>query len=560
MLTTRFATHQKIFALFALTYVALAIIGAFRSYSPVPYWDMWDGYIQFYVRVLNSDWSVWWAQHNEHRIFLARLFFWLDLSFFDGLSWFLIIVNYTLLFIACLTFLTMWREKSGKGYNFGYLFLTAWIFSWVQNENLTWGFQSQFILAQLLPLLAFYFIHLSTNENSKKTDRNFYLAIFFGCLSIGSMANGVLALPLLTIYALVSKAKRERVGILILASIVCLFFYFYGYVAVQRHGSIMLALKNNPIDLFKYITLYIGGPFYYIGKGEAGLFFAFIAGLLFFILTLFKIKEEFSNAWKSSFNLALIFFIFYIAGTALGTGGGRLIFGIEQALSSRYMTPALMAWAALFILFSSNVLKCEKCSTIISALVLILLLPYQLKALQFNHDENFQRKVAALALEMRVKDQDQVTQIYPSLENALAITELPVKNNFSIFGTQLLKNVNEKLNSKIVLKNIGDIHTKCIGHIDEVTSIKNESNYNKIKGWVFNSITKNVPPSLWVLNGKNEIIGYVITGQSRNDVRDLIDPSALRSGFIGYISQNYSKEFISLYDPSSKCIYIEDFK
>jgi hypothetical protein len=140
----------------------LAVVGGARAYSPVPFWDMWNGYLEFFTKVSDGQWSAWWAQHNEHRIVLARIFFWLDLTLFDGQGWFLLIVNYGLLILVCFLFYIIWKEveldkeKAWIGY-----FLMAWLFLWIQNENLHWGFQSQFILAQLLPLISFYLFHLS---------------------------------------------------------------------------------------------------------------------------------------------------------------------------------------------------------------------------------------------------------------------------------------------------------------------------------------------------------------------------------------------------------------
>lgn len=76
--------------------IALAILGGARAYTPVPFWDMWEGLFNFYLLVQSGDTSVWWAQHNEHRIVLSRLLFWLDIAVFRGAGLFLIIMNYVL--------------------------------------------------------------------------------------------------------------------------------------------------------------------------------------------------------------------------------------------------------------------------------------------------------------------------------------------------------------------------------------------------------------------------------------------------------------------------------
>ena len=141
----------------AVVFLGLATIGGIRAYSPVPFWDMWDGYLNFYFTLNTGDLSAWWAQHNEHRPVLARLFFWIDLAWFHGSVWFLLVINYLLACCICLVFWLYAREASAANLNFFGFFLIAWLFSWSQEENFTWGFQSQFFLAQLLPLVGILF-------------------------------------------------------------------------------------------------------------------------------------------------------------------------------------------------------------------------------------------------------------------------------------------------------------------------------------------------------------------------------------------------------------------
>lgn len=167
---------------------------------------MWNGTLNFFMRVNEGENAAWWAQHNEHRIVLARLLFWANSKWFNGESWTLIIFNYLL---VCANVLIFWRiqrditatEKPTIVKSLLSLFIAAWLFLWVQYENLTWGFQSQFFLAQLLPLCGLYWLHKSIVEIH--TSRHFLVACGFGLASVGTMANGVLALPVMTLYALV---------------------------------------------------------------------------------------------------------------------------------------------------------------------------------------------------------------------------------------------------------------------------------------------------------------------------------------------------------------------
>ena len=176
--------------------VMTSIIGGVISFSPVPYWDMWDGYIDFYSKVLAGDYSAWWAPHNEHRIVLSRLFFWGDIRWFGGLSYSLIVINYLLAAAGCIVFVQFLNEafkplpnKSTRP--FFMCVLVGWLFCWSQHENFTVGFQSQFFMAQLLPLCAFYFIYKMSSAPEKST-QYFVIASIFGVLAAGTMANGII--------------------------------------------------------------------------------------------------------------------------------------------------------------------------------------------------------------------------------------------------------------------------------------------------------------------------------------------------------------------------------
>lgn len=90
-----FSTALPILA--ALFFAGSTIAGAVRWFSPVPYWDMWDGYVAFFLDVSKGDWSQFFAQANEHRIVFSKNLFWLDMRYFGGQSRLLIASNVALL-------------------------------------------------------------------------------------------------------------------------------------------------------------------------------------------------------------------------------------------------------------------------------------------------------------------------------------------------------------------------------------------------------------------------------------------------------------------------------
>lgn len=543
------------FAGFALWMVGLAVVGAVRTYSPVPFWDMLDGTLGFFMRLDGGN-SEWWMQHNEHRILLARLLFWADFKFFDGANWFLIAFNYFLLGGSALVFYRILRaaaatEKPATEEILLGLFLTAWLFLWTQKENMTWGFQSQFILAQLLPLCGLYWLHKSLAGIHSK--RHFLIACGFGVASAGTMANGVLALPLMTFYALVTRQNRLRTGILFSLSAAMLFLYFHDYRAPAVHGILSQALRENPAGVLQYLLRYLGGPFYFLfGKEEFGKLMMNGASLFLIGSSVGFTVKALRRPQENTLALALLFFILYIGGTALGTAGGRLIFGLDQAFASRYTTPTLMAWAALLILYSPSVLAALRTK---SAMVLLplagLALPmavFQLGAMQPDYAKVFQQKMAALALDLQVKDEKQIKTIFPDPRRALVIAKEASARNLSIFGDYPFRDIREQLGLTVQQQPL----PVCQGHLDAAEEIDGEGRLIHVYGWMFNVAGKNYPDVIRFLGSQGKVVGYGLTGQPRPDLR-AIDKKAFRAGFQGYLLANQRGKLLTLLGENPAC-------
>lgn len=544
--------QATLFFLISVFYIFAAVIGGVKGYSPVPFWDMWDGYLGFYSKILKGDWTAWWSQHNEHRIFLARIFFWLDLHFFKGLSIFLVIVNYILIGLLGYFFSKI-LAKNGTESRAPYFkfFLIAWLFSWCQRDNFIWAFESQFILAQLLPFVAFYSMYLSSikQENSKL----FVISLILGFLSVGSMANGVLALPLMFMYAISLRMNTVKVWVLAIASICTVLLYFVNFHRPNSHGSFFDVFKTDPLGIFHYITLYIGGPFYFATNSQ------FIATSFAVILILTVIYMAIVNIFfyknLSPYNLFLIYFIFYIGITALVTAGGRLVFGIDQALASRYMTPALMVWGAFFVLIEQEIFLKNKAIYkwiwIPFLLLLLIFLPYQLSAFKSQRDVNFDKELSALAVELGVIDQQRIGHIFHSAIKINEFSEMPRKNNLSVFGTPLIKDKRELINAKPDIKMEG--LRSCLGAFEGLNFIKEDERYIHVYGWVWDANRSLSLDSLLLIDDSATVKGVAIIGAKRRDLGKQLNRSALYSGFEGYLLKESLGKNLLIIDPASKC-------
>ena len=313
-----------LFTFFAGVYLILAIIGGINHYSPVPYYDMWEGYLNFYVFASAGDLNAWWDQHYEHRIILSKILFWLDLDLFKGRIIFLIIVNYLLVALIFFVFYKILKERLPNEKDkftrdiIGTVIFCL-IFSWVQEQNFTWAFQSQFFLAQLLPLSAFFLLYKAHSSESKSYSTRYYIfACLLGVVSIGTMAIGVLTLPLMIVLAVLFRMQFWRISILLLLTFLAISLYFYNYQPPPR-PPLIETLMSAPVDLLKFILLYLGSPVYFLTKS---ILLTQLSGLFLVLGTLWFVWNAVHSFSSTSLEWVLLIFLFYIGASALAAGSG----------------------------------------------------------------------------------------------------------------------------------------------------------------------------------------------------------------------------------------------
>lgn len=493
----------------ALFYAVLAILAGTHGYSPVPFWDMWDGTLGFYLRQ-QSDLSAWWAQHNEHRIILARLLFFIDLKYFGGHAVFLLVVNYIL---AIITFgLLAWcamriipSPPAAMGVVAVVILSLALL--WTQENNLTWGFQSQFFLAQLLPLASLLSLWRSS-RSSRWRNAWFAFALLLAVLAAGSMANGLLATWLLLAGCIFGRQGSKRIALVAVAAIVVTGLYFHGYVSPGSHGSLSNTLRDSPRGVVWFLFAYLGSPFAHLAEGKPNLYAAVGCGAIITLLAIYLAGRALVRKRNNvDLELTLSLFLGYLGTSAFAVAGSRIVFGLESAVASRYTTPALLVIASVMILGVARLsvrFRWARGQSAAALLIIpLLFLPLQWNAVKHNALADFEKTTAAMALEMGARDDEQILWTYPDSPRALEIARDASAQDLSIFASTWLKGARESLGHVY-----GKVPTKSCGVVPPVTkALPGSEGWSRMQGGLVDTYLGDGLSALYLLDEHGTIIG-----------------------------------------------------
>jgi hypothetical protein len=510
-------------------FAGLAVYGTWLNYTPVPFWDMWNGQLLFNFRVeAGEGWPAWWELHNEHRLVIPKAIFWLDGQLFNNSLTLLFSLNVALATcnFACFAWLATRLLPGDQNRAARYLLvgvLGALCFSWLQVDNFLWAFQSQFFLSYLLPLISFI---LLAQYSHRRQALFFWAAATLGILSAGTMANGLLASVVLVPLAVALRLGWTHVGILTAVAALVWQMYFSSPTEVISSPSLGTLIQTQPMLLLEYLLTYLGGPWFFM-LGSESLLPAQIAGAVLIAGCIFLTWKTW-QASSSPLQWALLGFLLFIGGTALGTASGRLAIGLEQSLSSRYLTPQLLAWAALITLAASHV-KSTRWSLAPLALIPLLLLPYQLNAATVL-PQTFNRLVAALALQMGAKDEEYFAQVYFDLEKLQHIAAMAKERETSVFAYPLIADAEHWFGQKPSLPDT----PVCQGNLDITTPLKGSA-MPRVQGWIFETSSQTAPRQVLLLAENGEVIGFALSGQPRPDTRHFTDEAFSSTGYVGYV-------------------------
>ncbi len=241
------------------------------------------------------------------------------------------------------------REKSGK-LNRPYAIYVAFsflIFSMVQSENWFWGWQITIFMSVLSTVCGYYILIFKPFG----TNVSLLASIACGTIAMFSFANGFLYWPV-GLFVMLMDSSKDKYSpkeylLWIITATLLYGSYFYNYKQVAHHPSFLYGF-SNPINLIGYFIAFVGSPIFQAGRYiTISLIVGFLglSAVIYLVLTLLRQQRLFDH--KLLFWHSLLLYVF---STDVVTALGRSGFGVEQALSSRYVTISNLLWIWILVI------------------------------------------------------------------------------------------------------------------------------------------------------------------------------------------------------------------
>jgi hypothetical protein len=498
------------------------------DYSGVLYWDEWDARLTMDVPFGELNWNLLWQQHNEHRIVLSKILFFLDFRFFNGSNIPLIFLNFV--FVA-MTVLVMHKtvglgaDRAPKNSRIALIYIfTLFSFSVLQIENYSWGFQTQFFLSVLIPLTSFLFYLKFTTKNQ---NRYLVLSYFCALASLGTMASGNFSIIVILLTSLYLRRQVREVATHALVAFFLLSLYTYEYES--SNASPLATFIQHPEFVANYVLTYFTSPINQLTYFKIPTIIS-IFTLGVFLSSLRRVFLNMKYRDISILNSIGIMIFLYTFLIALVSAGGRYYFGVGQASASRYTTISLLGWfGAILVLANKNVKSKEvqKFTWVKLAIVLTFaFLPFQIINSNAMNDVKSHRNLASIALLHSIQDDSISIALYPSGQRVAELSNSLIENKKSIFTWGFQETHNPK---GLSLSNSID-RPNCIGFVDSIR-ISSSGKGFIVVGWVAAEAGDDAHLNLLATNEMGNVVGAGISGFTRDDVAQQLGPWSGKAGF-----------------------------
>ncbi len=523
-----------------------SVFSVWTLYQPLPL----DDHMDFMIDMQRWYDGVWqaadlWKQHNEHRILIPRLFFLIDVLFFNGDNVFLITLNivlqalHVLLFWHIIAQADLPRPAHGAAVCASALFLL----SAANLDNFLWAFQIQFILV----FFAVSAACVALFTCSSRRGRWLALTIVLGFIATFSLANGVLVWPLLIGLAVIGGLGWRTTSMIAIAGFVIGGSCLLSFQPHPGHASPLESVRQ-PLTVLHYTALYLSGPF---GR-LLGRWFGVALGSLGLLVTLSLAIEAMWNRRRlSTARLVLLGIGGFVVASAFVTALGRINFPLEQALSARYFTPALIYWIATIVscLAQRSPLLWRRRAAVglgLGCLVVlsVLLVPQQYAEIRRWTVRTNDVKVGTAALLVNVQDDEAVRAIYPFPYRVWLGNDMLRAHQLSIYSKPLPALLGHSIEDIALIT----FSPPCSGAIDPgsiVTVAAGSRGGFRLSGWIEKQKSAVSPDLIALVSESGTIVGLGVTRPPAGFLTSRRRRSA--STWTGYVAERFQARRIAAY-------------
>jgi len=542
-----------------ICYIILFLFQVSRMYNPIPYWDDWQGYINFYqqAKVGNFD---WWSQYGEHRLVLSRALSWIDLNYLNGSRWPIMLVYVLLIFtIWCILYKVFSKLLAeyvvATSIRKAILFLpvTLLIFSFVQYENFLFAMNVGFYSSLLLPLLGL-FLHKKASEFVEKS-KFYYLVLVFGYICFMSaplaLANGLMSPYLGAVSIYLFLKSKKFFFVYLLSGVLISFLYLKDFTRVEAHASPIDSLTHHFFAVCKFTISLLGSPITkFTGSILVGSFLATLSILVLVIRIILMLQERNTASNKNRLYLVIILMCCYLVASAFVTALGRVNFGNEQAYASRYTTLGLLFFSLIWIISIGFLCRCSLKQLLgISFILIVFSATTQLSPSPNQSLRDFQLNSSALTIELGIEDEKILNQIYPYSALPFTLGRELISQRKTALGSIELRKWPDLLHQINPARDT----TLCNGWIDAIEPTASQT-YIKISGWLHSNDLKTDTRGLVRLVDENsKITGLAVIGLPRPDASKYLGVDSEDLGFVGFIVKTSDMSAIRISSHITTC-------
>lgn len=434
-----FNKYDRFLYMFMLLLIAIpAILGILyinRFGVNVLNWDQWE-IVPLIEKVFDNNITIYdiFPQHNEHRLIFPKIIM-LALAYASHYntiyemygSWFISLSNLILLFV-------FYKESFGVSSRslLGFIPIPLLIFNFRQYENILWGFQIQIYLCILGFLVSIYML----KKSNSVSNLHYIFSILGGILSSFSFANGLLVWPIGLLFSFIlNKNLSIKIVWTGIASIV-FFIYFYGWNRPSYQFS-ELFIVEQPVRSATFFVANVGSPL------SIQTILAVFIGIFLLTAMVFEFIIILRNKLLKENSIWLSFILFSLASSLIITMG-RAGFGVDFALTSRYVTITTLGVIGIYFLslsiYNNKTIKIPHASFLFGMIVLIFLLGILVGYVNGIHQgvaiEEQRLELTHILKTYNMQTNDNLIRLYPNVELVRQRADILRKYKLNVFSEE----------------------------------------------------------------------------------------------------------------------------